>query len=90
MFKFSFQEEVISVRERRYPTAIDQRGIPADMIDVEMGTDDNIDIFRLEAAPSKFPNEVRFEVVKWGCTWPLLIISATCINDDRRAFRFND
>ena len=60
------------------------------MIDVEMGTDDNIDIFRLVAAPSELANEVCLEVVKWGCTRPLLIVAAACINDDRQAFRFND
>ena len=47
MFVFLFAEQITRIGKGWYPLAIDQMGIPADMIDVQMRAQDEVDVLAL-------------------------------------------
>lgn len=43
------KDQILGVRERRYPCPINQPGVPAHMVGVQVGVDDNVNIFGCDA-----------------------------------------
>ncbi len=87
--EFIFHKEILSIRKRWHPSTVDESCVPADMVNMQMGANHHIDIFRLISSFFEFFDEVGLQVVKCNCTRPLFVISTTRVDDDRQSFGFN-
>src|SRR5262245_49762351 len=79
-------DQMAGVGEGQDPAAIMQARIPANMIDVQMGTEHDIDRLRRDAEPRKtFQETAVAAAVKSGEERPLLVLPDTGIDQDRLA-----
>ena len=78
---------VFRVWEGRDPFAIQQFGVPADMVPVQMGTHHEIDVLRSAPRRRERFQVVRIEVRKGGPVGPDLVVAATGIDQDVVASR---
>ena len=69
-------EQVAGVGERRQPPAVDQTGVPADVVDVQVGADHLGDRFRRVARCGQVRKERQLQVVPVGAVAHLVVADA--------------
>ena len=83
------RQVVASVRERRHPLAVAQHGVPADVVDVQVGAHDGVDRFGREPGRGQVGEKRTLEVREEGVDAGLVVAEAG-IDDDAPARRFDD
>ncbi len=76
------RNEVLGVGERRYPLPVRADGVPADVVDVEVGVDDDVDILRTDAGPRQEAEEVTPGVVERPHAGPLAQVPRPGVHQD--------
>ena len=82
-------EEIAGVREGRPPLAIDQHGVPPDVIDMQVRAEDGVDRVRGEALVGKLLEEAGAQHVKRR-TETLLVVAGAGVDDDALRRRLDD
>src|SRR3990167_32452 len=75
-------EEIARVGEGRHPAAVDELGVPADMIDMQMRAHHEVDRFGRAAAGAPPVHERRVELVP-GRVVALLVVAEASVDQDR-------
>ena len=88
--KFSLGHDVLGVGKRGLPLPVHQARIPADVIPVQMGTHNEVNLFRTHACRCQRRDEVRLELVEYGSQRAFLAISATGVDHDHVAACLDD
>ena len=83
-------EQVASVRKRRHPAARVQLRIPADVVDVQMRADDDVDVLRCEARSRHSRQERRVETAEDRDAGPLLGVAGARVVQDLEAVDLED
>ena len=90
MFPLRANEDVTGAREGRQPASAVQPRVPADVIDVQVGADDQIDRLGRHAGRSKVVEERRLEHVKRRSSATILPVADTCVDENREARTTHD
>ena len=73
------RKKVARIWKGRGPTAALKAGIPADVINMQVGVDDNIDIFRCEAGLGEILQKISIQLTENGNAGTVLMIPCTGI-----------
>jgi len=76
------RNEVLRVGERRYPLPVRIDGVPADVVDVEVGVDDDVDILRADTGPRQEAEEITLGVVERSHARSLAPVSRSGVDQD--------
>ena len=82
--------EIARIRKGRHPLPVDPHGVPADMIDMQVGAHHRVDRFTREAGLRQVAKERSLQVVPAGKRPILLVIAKAGINDDAPRWRLDD
>ena len=75
-------EQIASIGKRRYPVLVLQACIPADVIDMQVRADHDIDVFRLQSVRRQIGKEGRIEAAKYGNTRALFVVTCPGVVED--------
>ena len=84
------REDVGRAGERRQPVAADQPGIPAYVVDVQVGADDEVEILQLEPGRGQALKERRLEIAEDRQARPLLVVACAGVDQHRLALVLDD
>src|SRR5262245_13954166 len=82
-------EQVLGVGERRHPAAVDQLGVPADMVDMQMRAHHEIDRFGRTTAGAQALEKRCVEIAPAG-VGALLVVAETSVDQDGVPGRLDD
>ena len=85
MVVFAPGHHVFGVGEGGDPAAVNEARVPADMVPVQMGAHDKIDLFRLDPDPREVVGERGAHAVELRPRRPLLVVADAGIDEDRMA-----
>ena len=87
---FDRREQITGVRKRRHPAARVQLRVPADVVDVQMRADDDVDVIRCEARSRHPRQERRVETAEDRNAGPLLGVACPRVVQDLEAVDLED
>ena len=82
---FDLVEQVVRIGKCRHPAPVDQPGVPADMIGMQMSTHDDIDVFRGDALRAQIIHPRPFLAMPVRPDGPVLVVADAGIDQDGQA-----
>lgn len=76
------RDEVLGVGEGGHPTPVLRNGVPADVVAVDVGVDDDVDVLRPDSHPRQLPEEVALPLVEERRTGPLAPVAHARVDQD--------
>jgi len=89
MLVFDSTEEIAGLRKRWNPTIVELLRVPSDVVEVQVGTQDGIDVVGCDAYGLQVLHEVRLQMTE-DIVFALSISADATIDDDVATARFDD
>src|ERR1700729_1012834 len=90
MIPFAANHQVFRLGESRHPLAIFEHGVPANMIEMEMGADYGVDRFAREARLRELIEKRQGHLIPFRETGALLVIADAGVDEDAAALGLHE